>query len=65
MFVKKWILEYKKVIKTYLPTYLWDSSDSSDSCDSYDSSDSRDGRDSSDSSDQKNFFHNYNKNTQK
>ena len=22
MFVKKWLLEYQKVIKTYLPTYL-------------------------------------------
>ena len=33
MFVNKWPLEYQKVIKTYLPTYLWDSSDSSDSSD--------------------------------
>ena len=40
MFVKKWPLHYQKVIKTYLPTYLWDSSDSSDICDSSDSSDS-------------------------
>ena len=29
MFVKKWPLEYQKEIKTYLPTYQWDSSDSS------------------------------------
>ena len=42
MFVKKWPLEYQKVIETYLPTYLWDSSDSSDSSDSNDSSDSSD-----------------------
>ena len=46
--VKKWPLEYKKVIKTYLPTYLWDSSDSGDICDSCDSSDGSDGSDSSD-----------------
>ena len=51
MFVKKWPLEYQKVIKTYLPTYLWDSSDSSDSHDSSDSSDSSNSNDSSDSSD--------------
>ena len=44
MFVKMWPLEYQKVVKTYLPTYLWDSSDSSDS---HDSSDSSDGSDSS------------------
>ena len=47
MFVKKWPLEYCKVIKTYLPTYLWDSSDSSDiydKCDSCDSSDSSDNK---------------------
>ena len=31
MFVKKWPLEYQNVIKTYLPTILWDSNDSSDS----------------------------------
>ena len=37
-FVKKWPLEYQKVIKTYLPTYLWNSCDSSDSNDSSDSS---------------------------
>ena len=42
MFVKKWHLEYCKVIKTYLPTYLWNSSDSSDIYDSCDSSDSSD-----------------------
>ena len=41
MFVKKWPLEYQKVIKTYLPTFLWDSSDSSDSGDSSDGSDSQ------------------------
>ena len=57
MFVKKLHLEYRKVIKTYLPTYLWDSSDSSDSHESSDSSDIidisdiSDSRDSSDSSD--------------
>ena len=51
MFVKKWPLEYWKVIKTYLPTYLWDSSDSSDICDICDSCDSIDISDSSDSSD--------------
>ena len=46
MFVKKWPLEYQKVIKTYLPTYLWDSSDTSDSRDSSDISDSSDSSDS-------------------
>ena len=51
MFVKKWLLEYQKVNKTYLPTYLWDGSDSSDSCDSCDSSVSSDSSDSSGSSD--------------
>ena len=45
MFVKKWHLEYQKVIKTYLHTYLRDSSDSSDSSES---SYSSDGNDSSD-----------------
>ena len=40
-------LQYKKVITTYLPNYLWESSDSSDISDSRDSSD---GSDSSDSS---------------
>ena len=50
MFVKKWRLEYQKVIKTYLLTYIWDSSDSSDNSDSCDSCDSRDGSYSSDSS---------------
>ena len=38
MFVKK----YQKVIKTYLPTYLLDSSDGNDSSDISDSSDSSD-----------------------
>ena len=42
MFVKKWLLEYEKEIKTYVPTYLWDSSDSNDGSDSCDSSDSSD-----------------------
>ena len=53
MFVKKWPLEYCKVIKTYLPTYLWDSSDTSDICDICDSSDNSDSSDSSDSCDKK------------
>ena len=55
MFVKKWPLEYQKVIKTYLCTYLQESSYSSDSSDSSDNSDSSDRSDSSgsiDSSDQ-------------
>ena len=52
MFLKKWPLEYQKVIKTYLCTYLWYSSDSCDSSDSSDSSDSNDSNNSSDSSDQ-------------
>ena len=51
MFVKKWPLEYQKVIKTYLLTYLQDSSDCSDSCDSRDSNDSSDSSDGSESSD--------------
>ena len=54
MFVKKWSLEYQKIIKSYFRNYLWDSSDLSDiydSCDSCDSSDSSIGSDSSDSSD--------------
>ena len=42
MFVKNLPLEYLKVIKTYLPTYLWDRSDSCDSSDSSDSSDNSD-----------------------
>ena len=42
MFVKKWSLEYQKVIKTDLCTYLQDSSDSSYSSDSNYSSDSSD-----------------------
>ena len=50
MFVKKWPLEYQNVIKTYLPTYLRDSSESSDSCESRDSSDISDSSNSSDSS---------------
>ena len=62
MFVKKWCLEYQKVIKTYLHTYLRnssyssDSSDSSDSSTSSDSSDSSDGNDSSDSSHQTTLY---------
>ena len=51
MFVKKGPLDYQKVIKTYLPTYLWDRSDIIDSCDSSDISESSDISDSSDSSD--------------
>ena len=54
MFVIKWPLEYQKVIKTNLSTYLWDSSDSSDGSDSSHSSHSSD---SSESSDQKKNFH--------
>ena len=50
-FVKKWPLEYQKVIKTCLPTYIWDSSDSNDSSGSSDSSYSSDSSDSSDFSD--------------
>ena len=38
------------VTKTYLPTYLWDSSDSCESSDSSDSSDRSDTSGSSDSS---------------
>ena len=56
LFVKKWPLEHQKVIKTYLPTYLWDRSDSSDSCDSRDSLDSSYSSNSSDSSDKKKFI---------
>ena len=50
------------VTKTYLPSYLWESSDGSDSTDigdssdSSESSDSSDISDSSDSSDQTTFF---------
>ena len=40
--------EYQMVTRTYLLTYLWDSSDLSDSCDSCDSSDSSDSSDRSD-----------------
>ena len=54
MFVKKWPLEYCKVIRTYLPTYLWDSSETSDICDSCDRSDDCDSCDRSDSFDKKN-----------
>ena len=50
MFVIQLPLEYQKVIKTYLSTYLWDSSDGSDSSDSSESSESSDSSDSSDSS---------------
>ena len=50
-FVKKWSLDYQKVIKTHLVTYLWDSSYSSDSSTNSDSSDSSDSSDRSDSSD--------------
>ena len=59
MFVKKWPLEYRKVIKIYFPNYLWDSSDISDSSVSYDSCDSSDISDISDSSDgrDKKFCH--------
>ena len=53
MFVKNWPLEYWKVIKTYLPIYLWDSSDSCDSSDSNNSSENGDSSDSSDSSNEK------------
>ena len=59
MFVKKWSLEYQKVNKTYLPTYLWYSSYSSDSSDSCDSRDSNDSSDSSDSSYQTTFRLNF------
>ena len=48
MFVKKWPLEYWEVIKTYLPTYLWGSSDICDSFDGFDSSDSSDSSNGSD-----------------
>ena len=49
MFVKNWPLEYQKVIKTHLCTYLRNGSDSSDSRDGSDSSESSDSSDSSDS----------------
>ena len=49
--MKKWPLEYQKVIKTYIPTYLWDNSDSCDSSDSSDSGNNSDSCNSSDSSD--------------
>jgi hypothetical protein len=57
-----WSLEYQRVIKTHLCTYLQDSSDSSDSSDISDSSDSSDSsyssdsNDSSDSSDQTTLY---------
>ena len=60
--VKKLPVEYQMVTKTYLPSYLCnssDSSDSSDSCYSSDSSESSynsDSSDSRDSSNQKNLF---------
>ena len=53
--MKKWPLEYQKVIKTFLPTYTWDSSDISDGFESCDTSDSSDSRDSSDETDKKKF----------
>ena len=43
---KKWPLVYKMVIKSYLPSYLCDSSDASDSSDSSDCSDIIDSCDS-------------------
>ena len=46
-----WPLEYQQVIKTYICTYLWDSSYNSESNDSSDSSDTSDSSDSSDISD--------------
>ena len=49
--MKKGYLEYQKVIKTHLCTYLRDSSYSRDSSDSSDNSDSGDNSDSSDSND--------------
>ena len=49
--MKNWPLEYQKVIKTYLCTYLRDSNDSRDSSDSSDSSNSSNSSDSSDSND--------------
>ena len=48
---KKWPLVYQMLIKSYLPSYLCDSSDSSDSGDSSDISDSGDSGDNSDSGD--------------
>ena len=49
---EKWPLEYHMVTKTYLPTYLCDSSDSSVSSDSSDSSDSLNIIDSSESNEE-------------
>ena len=57
--MKKWSLEYQKVIKTHLCTYLQDSSyssDISDISDNSDSSDSSDSNDGSDSSDQTTLY---------
>ena len=51
MFVKKWSLEYQKVIKTHLCTYLQNSSYSSDISDSSENSDNSDRSDSNESSD--------------
>ena len=56
MFVNKWSLEYQKVIKTHLWTYLQDSSYNSDSSDISDSSDSSNSSDCSDSSDQTTLY---------
>ena len=58
-FIKKWSLEYQKVVITHLCTYLRESSyssDSSDSSNNSDSSDSSESNDSSDSSDQTIFY---------
>ena len=57
MFVKKWSLEYQKVIKTHLCTYLRDNSYSSYNSDSSDNSDNSDNSDSSDSSDSNDSSH--------
>ena len=54
--VKKLPLLYQIVTKTYLPTYLCNSSDSCDICGSSDSNDSSDSIDSSGSSYQYTFF---------
>ena len=50
MFVKKWPLEHKKIIKTYFPTYLRDSNDRNDGSDRCNNCDSSDSSDSSDTS---------------
>ena len=44
--MKKWPLEYQILIKTYLPSYLCDSTDGSDSSNSSDISDNSDSSDS-------------------